>query len=48
MAQIYNPSLIGKQILIDIENIDSKKIKSVHDIQPLMETIVEEFKIKCY
>jgi hypothetical protein len=27
MVQIYNPNNVGKQILIDVKNIDSDKLK---------------------
>ena len=32
MVQIYNPNVVGKQILIDVKNIDSDKLKLVEDI----------------
>ena len=28
MVQIYNPNVVGKQILIDVKNIDSDKLKN--------------------
>ncbi len=34
MVQIYNPNLVGKQILIDVENISSDKLKTVEMIKP--------------
>ncbi len=37
MVRIYNPSImiVGKHILIDVQNIDSDKLKLVADIKPL-------------
>ncbi len=32
MVQIYNPNVVGKQILIDIKNIDNNKLKLVEHI----------------
>jgi len=29
MVQIYNPNVVGKQILIDVKNIDNNKLKLV-------------------
>ncbi len=36
MVQIYNPNVVGKQILIDVKNIDSDKLKLVEHIEPFM------------
>jgi hypothetical protein len=33
MVQIYNPNVVGKQILIDVKNIDSNKLKTIDMIQ---------------
>ena len=40
MVQIYNPNVVGKQILIDVKNIDSDKLKLVEDIKPLTDNLV--------
>ncbi len=29
MVQIYNPNVVGKQILIDVKNIESDRLKTV-------------------
>jgi hypothetical protein len=34
-VQIYNPNLVGKQILIDVKNIVSEKLNTVE--RPLMD-----------
>ncbi len=34
---MYNPNVIGKQILIDVKNIDSDKLKTIDMIKPLMD-----------
>ena len=46
MVQIYNPNVVGKQILMDVKNIDSDKLKTIDMIKPLMEKIIEELKLK--
>ncbi len=28
MVQIYNPNVVGKQMLIDVKNIESDRLKS--------------------
>lgn len=45
MVQLYNPNIVGKQIIIDVKNIESSKLKKVEDVQPLLEKIVEELKL---
>ena len=45
MVQIYNPNVVGKQILIDVKNIDSDKLKLVEDIKPFMDKLVDELKL---
>ncbi len=45
MVQIYSPNVVGKQILIDVKNIDSDKLKTIDMIRPLMEKIIEELKL---
>jgi S-adenosylmethionine decarboxylase proenzyme len=45
MVQIYNPNVVGKQILIDVKNIDSDKLKLVEHIKPFMDILVEELKL---
>ena len=46
MVQIYNPNVVGKNILIDIKNVDSDKLKLVEDIKPFMDKVEEELKLK--
>jgi hypothetical protein len=41
MVKIYNPNIVGKQILIDVKNIDSDKLKLVENIKPFMDNLVE-------
>ena len=43
MVQLYNPNVIGKQILLDCKNIDSTKLKLIENIQPMMEKIIKDF-----
>ena len=47
MVQIYNPNLnvVGKQILIDVKNIESDKLKTVEYIESFMDKVVEELKL---
>ena len=45
MVKIYNPNVVGKQILIDVKNIDSDKLKLVENIKPFMDNLVEELKL---
>jgi S-adenosylmethionine/arginine decarboxylase-like enzyme len=45
MVQIYNPSVVGKHISIDVKNINSNKLKLVDDIKPFMDKVVEELKL---
>ena len=45
MVQIYNPNVVGKQILIDVKNIDSDKLKTIEMIEPFMEKMIEELKL---
>ncbi len=45
MVQIYNPNVVGKQILMDVKNIHSDNLKTVEMIRPFMEKIIEEFKL---
>jgi len=45
MVQIYNPNVVGKQILIDVKNIDSDKLKLVEHIKPFMDFLVDELKL---
>ncbi len=45
MVQLYNPNMTGKQILIDTKNIDSTKLKSIENLQPLMEKIIQELNL---
>ena len=41
MVQIYNPNVVGKQILIDVKNITGDKLKTVEMIRPFMDRVVE-------
>ena len=41
MVQIYNPNLVGKQILIDVKNITGDKLKTVEMIRPFMDRVIE-------
>ena len=45
MVQIYNPNLVGKQILIDVKNITGDKLKTVEMIRPCMDRVVEVLKL---
>jgi S-adenosylmethionine/arginine decarboxylase-like enzyme len=45
MVQLYNPNVIGKQILLDCKNIDSTKLKLIGNIEPLMEKIINDFNL---
>ena len=42
MVQLYNPNVVGKQVLIDVKNISSDKLKFVDDIKPFMNDVVKE------
>jgi S-adenosylmethionine/arginine decarboxylase-like enzyme len=45
MVQIYNPNVVGKQILMDVKYIDSKNLKPVEMITPFMEKMIEDLKL---
>ncbi len=45
MVQLYSPNVVGKQILIDVKNIDSDKLKTVEYIESFMDKVVEELKL---
>jgi hypothetical protein len=45
MVQIYNSNVVGKQILIDVKNIDSDRLKTVKMIKPFMDKVVEELNL---
>jgi S-adenosylmethionine decarboxylase len=45
MVQIYNPNVVGKQILMDVKNIDSDKLKTVEMIKPFMDKVAEELNL---
>jgi len=45
MVQIYNPNVVGKQVLMDVKNINSDKLKTVEMIRPFMEKIIEELNL---
>ena len=41
MVQIYNPNVVGKQVLMDVKNIEKDKLKTVEMIKLFMEKIIE-------
>ena len=45
MVQIYNPNVVGKQILIDVKGIGSDKLKTVEMIKPFVDKVVEELNL---
>ena len=45
MVQMYNPNVIGKQILIDVKSISSDKLKMIDMIKPLMDKIISELNL---
>ncbi len=45
MVQIYYPSAEEQQILIDVENIESDRLKIVEYIQSFMVKVVEKLKL---
>ena len=45
MVQIYNPNIVGKQILMDVKNIEKDKLKTIETIRPFMEKMIEELKL---
>jgi S-adenosylmethionine decarboxylase len=45
MVQIYNPNVVGKQILIDVENIESDRLKTVESLKPFMDKVVQELNL---
>jgi S-adenosylmethionine decarboxylase len=45
MVQIYNPNVVGKQILMDVKNIEKDKLKTIETIRPFMEKMIEELKL---
>ncbi len=45
MVQIYNPNVVGKQILIDVKSISSDKLKKIEIIKPFMDKVVEELNL---
>ena len=45
MVQLYNPSLVGKQVLIDVKNVNSDKLRLIDDIKPFMDKVVEVLKL---
>ena len=45
MVKIYNPNVVGKHVLIDVKNIDSDKLKTVEDIKPFMDQIIDELNL---
>ena len=45
MVQIYNPNVVGKQILIDVKNIESDRLKTVEMIMPFMDRVVKELNL---
>ena len=45
MVQMYNPNVIGKQILIDVKSISSDKLKTIDMIMPLMDKIITDLNL---
>jgi hypothetical protein len=45
MVQIYNPNVVGEQILIDVKNRCSDKLKTVEMIKSFMEKLVGELNL---
>jgi S-adenosylmethionine decarboxylase proenzyme len=45
MVQIYNPNVVGKQILIDVKNIESDRLKTVESLKPFMDRVVQELNL---
>jgi hypothetical protein len=45
MDQIYSPNVVGKQILIDVKNIQSDNLKTVEMIKPFMDKVIEELNL---
>jgi S-adenosylmethionine/arginine decarboxylase-like enzyme len=48
MFQIYNPNVVGKQMLIDVKNIESDKSKTVEMIKPFMDKVIDESKLNVF
>ena len=45
MVQIYNSNVVGKQILIDVKNIESDRLKTVESLKPFMDKVVQELNL---
>jgi len=45
MVQLYNPNIVGKQILLDAKDINPKKLKLIENIQPLMDKLIKQFNL---
>jgi S-adenosylmethionine decarboxylase proenzyme len=45
MVQIYNPNVVGKQILIDVKDIESDRLKTVESLKPFMDKVVQELNL---
>ncbi len=45
MVQIYIPYVVRKQMLIDVKNIESDKLKTVEMIKPFMDKVIDELKL---
>ena len=45
MVQIYNPNVVGKQILIDVKDIESDRLKTVESLKPFMDRVVQELNL---
>ncbi len=39
------PNVVGKQILIDVKNIESDKLKTVEMIKPFMDKVIAELNL---
>ncbi len=47
MVQIHSPNVVGKQILIDVKKIESDRLKTVENLNPFMDKVVQELNLKC-
>ena len=45
MVKIYNPNVVGKQILIDVKDIESDRLKTVESLKPFMDKVVQELNL---
>ncbi len=45
MVQIYIPNVVGKQMFIDVENIENDKLKTFEMKKPFMDKVIDELKL---